>query len=159
MSLQITRQRLNSARSRIEKFIDLHITRWVKEEILESIHESMRVRGFSDNAINALTVEKTGYMKASLIWDYRGPNNEPIHFFIEFQTHPHIIKAKGRLFGGADALHWVDKTGNNVFAKKVKHPGTTGQFIVTNGYKENRNKLIARIKQETENYMMVEQIG
>ena len=38
---------------------------------------------------------------------------------VEFGTPPHVIEAKN-----GKSLHWKDKNGRDVFAKKVFHPGT-----------------------------------
>ncbi|OPG13749.1 hypothetical protein B1L11_06465 [Microbispora sp. GKU 823] len=41
---------------------------------------------------------------------------------VEYGTKPHEIRARN-----AKALHWVDDEGNDIFRKRVWHPGTSPQ--------------------------------
>lgn len=156
MTLQLTRQRLSSAKIRIDRHIDTNLFAWAREEILEPIRNDMREAGFSERAINSLNLERAGFMKVNLVWDFRGPNGEPLHFYIEFDTAPHTIRAKGKAAGGADYLHWTTEFGNDIFRRKVEHPGTTGKMIVHNGYDKRKDKLKQRIITETENFMAIQ---
>jgi hypothetical protein len=47
---------------------------------------------------------------------------DEIFKFVDEGTKPHIIKPKGPGY----PLHWVNKTGGDVFAKLVHHPGYKG---------------------------------
>lgn len=50
--------------------------------------------------------------------------------YVEYGTRPHIIEPKKP--GGV--LHWVDPgSGEDVFARRVHHPGTAGQHMIAIG--------------------------
>lgn len=148
--LEITKQRLRSAKSRVDKFIDQNILDWGTQEVLEPIRLSMIQAGLSQNAANALRIVKTGFMKISVVWDYRGKNDEPLHFYIEYDTKPHRILPRFK-----DRLSWVDKSGKRVWAREVNHPGTTGKMIVHSGVEERKPFLRARVIKETNDYAQV----
>lgn len=155
MVLELTKHRLNSAESRIDKFIDSNIMDWASTELLEPVKTELLAGGLSQNAADAVSLQKTGFMKVEVHWDYRGPNDEPLHFFIEYDTRPHFIEAKGKVHGGADALSWVDSGGKRVFRTKVYHPGTTGKMILHNAVEKYKPALRQRIIEETNNYMLL----
>lgn len=46
---------------------------------------------------------------------------------LEEGTDSHVIKAKGKLFGGADLLMFPNADGEIIYRKKVNHPGTKAQ--------------------------------
>jgi len=163
MSLEITKQRLLSAKGRVDKFIDQNIIIWATEEILLPGQGDIEASGLSARAAQALSLDKTGFMKFDLKWDFRGPNNEPLHFFIEFGTKPHIIRPKGKIAGGADVLHWKGASGGFVigedhYAAIVNHPGTKAKNLVQTIKDEREPDLQARIINEVENKMEIEKI-
>jgi len=158
MSFQLTRLRLNSSKNRTDKFIDQNILDWATTTVLQTIRDNMLKSGLSQNAANALSIEKKGFMAVELVWDYRGPNGEPLHFFIEEDTRPHEIRAKGQIAGGADVLRWRGAGGGFVFAKSVQHPGTKGKHLVKQGWEETKENLAARVREETSNKMEIEQL-
>lgn len=153
MSFDLTKQRLASAKNRVDTFIDQNLLNWAVEEVLLPARTDLS-NSISQRAAEALTLEKVGFMKVDLKWDLRGENNEPIHFFLELGTSPHIIRPKGKLFGGADALHWKGPSGNDVFAKIVRHPGSKKHVGLIERIKEERLPALRdRIISETQNKM------
>ena len=159
MTLDISRLRLGDGKFRIDKFIDQNCVQWAEEEVLTIAQKNAWNRGLSENAIGAMYVEKSGFKMWDLLWDYRGPNNEPISKFLEEGTEGHEIYAKGKEFGGSDWLTWVDKMGHRVFRKKVKHPGTQGMFIIKNAWKERKRKFTKRMQKEVQAYLELTRIG
>jgi hypothetical protein len=158
MSLDLTKQRLQSAKDRINRFIDQNIVIWATEEILLPAKMDIE-NSISQKAAAALSLEKSGFMKVDLVWDLRDDEGKPIHFFLEFGTNPHIIRPKGKMFGGADALHWVGPTGKDVFAKIVRHPGSKKHVgLVQNIKKEREPALRERIISETQNKMEIDSL-
>jgi hypothetical protein len=92
-----------------------------------------------------------------LAWRYI-KDGKPIHFYIEYDTRPHWIEAKGRLHGGSNFLTWEGKDGRQIFAKKVYHPGTTGKHLIENAAKEYKPFLKQRVITETNNFMKVNRL-
>ncbi len=156
MVLELTEQRLQSAKDRVDRFIDDNLLMWTTEEVLLPGQQDMLDSGLSEKAAFGLSLEKTGFKKIDLVWRHFDDEGKPIHFFIEFDTRPHTIEAKGRLTGGADALHWVGPSGKDVFAKIVQHPGTKGKGLVSTIHKERMPSLERRIINETTNRMEID---
>ena len=152
--LEFTISRLKQTRERINSYIDRNIVDWAENEILLPAQDDLLQAGLSQDALNGLHIEKTGYMKVSLTWQYI-KEGKPIHFYIEYDTRPHWIEAKGKIHGGSDYLSWVGKGGRRVFAKKVFHTGTTGKNLVHNAVNEYKPFLKQRIITETNNYIQV----
>ena len=157
MSLDLTKQRLYSIEIRVNNFIDQNIVQWATEEILLPGQIDI-ANSISQRASEALSIEKTGFMKVDLKWDFRNEEGAPIHFFLEYGTRPHEIRAKGRDNGGADALHWTGPSGENRFAKVVQHPGTQSRELISQIKEERIPDLRRRIIDETQNYMELEAI-
>lgn len=158
MSLDLTKQRLYSIETRVNKFIDQNIVQWATEEILLPGQTDI-ANSVSQRASEALSIEKTGFMKVDLKWDFRNEEGAPIHFFLEYGTRPHTIEAKGKEHGGADALHWTGPSGESRFAKVVRHPGSQKHVGIVDGIKEERlPALQERIISETENRMEIDAI-
>jgi len=158
VGLDLTKQRLLSSRDRVIRYIDQHIMLWAIEEVLLPAKNDLQ-NSISAKAAEALSLEKTGLMKVDLKWDLRGENNEPIHFYLEFGTSPHTITPKGKMFGGADALHWKGPTGKDVFAKIVRHPGSKKHVgLIQTIKKERLPELQSRIISETQNKMEIDSI-
>jgi hypothetical protein len=162
MVLEITEQRLLSTKARIDRYIDQNIMTWATEEILlpgqtdiaNSIHQK---------AADGLALEKTGFMKVDLTWEYLGPEGQPIHFYLEYGTKPHVIMPKGKSSGGADWLHWKGPSGGFVigqdhFAKRVNHPGTEAKKLVEGIKDERTPNLQQRVIKETNRFLEVESI-
>jgi len=94
-----------------------------------------------------------------LVWDLRSEEGAPLHFYLEYGTGPHIIRAKGKEHGGADALHWTGPSGESRFAKVVQHPGSQKHVGLVDGIKEERlPALRERIISETQNRMEIDSI-
>jgi hypothetical protein len=159
MALDIARLRLGDAKHRIDKFIDANMVQWAEEEVLTEAQKRAWNRGLSENAISSMYIEKVDFKKWKIVWDYRGPNNEPISSYLEDGTPAHEIYAKGKDFGGSNWLHWLDKTGHNVFRKKVKHPGTTGMHIIRDAWKNSKQRFQKRMKKEVQAYLELTKIG
>ena len=157
MSLDLTKQRLFSIETRVNKYIDQNIMQWGTEEILLPGQTDI-ANSISQRASEALSLEKTGYMKIDLVWDFRSEEGAPIHFFLEYGTRPHEIRAKGREHGGADALHWTGPSGESRFAKVVQHPGTQARELISQIKEERLPDLRRRIIDETQTYMELEAI-
>jgi len=157
MSLDLTKQRLYSIETRVNNYIDQNIMQWGTEEILLPGQTDI-ANSISQRASEALSLEKTGYMKIDLVWDFRSEEGAPIHFFLEYGTRPHEIRAKGREHGGADALHWTGPSGESRFAKVVQHPGTQARELISQIKEERLPDLRRRIIDETQTYMELEAI-
>lgn len=163
MSFDLTQQRLESSVRRAEVFIDQNISTWATEEILLPAQVDL-ANSINQRAANALSIEKSGWMKADLVWDLRGNNNEPLHFFLEFGTDPHEILPKGKDNGGANVLAWKGPSGGFVisgttFATVVNHPGSTKHKGLVQRIKDERTpQLKARVISETKNFMEIESI-
>ena len=163
MSLSITQQRLESSIRRVEVFIDQNISTWATEEILLPAQTNL-ADSINQRAANALSLEKSGWMKTNLVWDLRGENGEPLHFYLEFGTDPHIIEPKGKDHGGADVLSWKGPSGGfvigkRIFAKRVKHPGSKKHVGLIQGIADERNPaLVARVISETTNFLEVQKV-
>ena len=157
MSLDLTKQRLFSIETRVNNYIDQNIIQWATEEILLPGQTDI-ANSVSQRASEALSLEKTGFMKVDLVWDFRNEEGAPIHFFLEFGTRPHEIRAKGKDNGGADALHWTGPSGESRFAKVVQHPGTQARELISQIKEERIPDLRRRIVDETQNYMELEAI-
>ena len=159
MSLDITKQRLSSSKDRATRFIDQNILIWGMEEILFPAQTDIR-NSINERAANALTMEKTGVMKVELVWDLRGENDEPLHFYLEHGTQPHIIEPKKD--GGV--LAWKGPSGGfiigkTIFAKRVNHPGSKKHVGLVQGITdERRPALMSRIISETVNKMEIDKI-
>ena len=157
MSFDLTKQRLQSAKDRVNRFIDQNIMQWAMETVLlparTNIEQSINIR-----AAEALTLQKSGYMKVDLVWDFRNEEGAPIHFFLEYGTRPHQIKAKGRDNGGADALHWTGPSGESRYAKVVQHPGTQARELISQIKEERMPDLRQRIIDETQRFMEISSI-
>ena len=152
MSLDLTKQRLYSIETRVNNYIDQNIIQWGTEEILLPGQTDI-ANSISQRASEALSLEKTGYMKIDLVWDFRSEEGAPIHFFLEYGTRPHEIRAKGREHGGADALHWTGPSGESRYAKVVQHPGTQSRELIAQIKEERIPDLRQRIIDETQRFM------
>ena len=160
MSLDIAEQRLSSAKDRIRKYIDQNILMWATEEML--LPGQADIAGsVSQRASDGLSLEKSGFMKVELVWDFRGEDTQPIHFYLEYGTKPHMIEAKGKMGGGADWLHWKCPSGGFVigkdhFAKIVRHPGTEPKMLVHGIRDERLPALEKRIASEVQNHLEID---
>ena len=163
MSLDLTKQRLESSVRRVEVFIDQNISTWATEEILLPAQIDL-ANSISNRASQSLSLEKSGWMKTNLVWDLRGDNGEPLHFYLEFGTEPHIIEPKGRGGGGSDVLAWKGPSGGfvigkTIFATKVKHPGSKKHVgIIKKIVEEREPNLVSRVVKETTNFLEVQKI-
>jgi hypothetical protein len=158
MSLDLTKQRLQSAKNRIDTHIDQNIMLWATETILLPGQTDI-ANSVSQRAADGLSLEKSGFMKVDLVWDLRSEEGAPLHFYLEYGTGPHIIRAKGKEHGGADALHWTGPSGESRFAKVVQHPGSQKHVGLVDGIKEERlPALRERIISETQNRMEIDSI-
>lgn len=157
MSLELTKSRILSAKSRVDRFIDQNILLWATEEVLLPGQFDI-ANNISQRASNALSLEKTGFMKVDLVWDFRSEEGAPIHFFLEYGTRPHKIIAKGALFGGSDLLKWKTFDGKWISKKEVNHPGTQPRNVIEQIKDERFPDLRRRIIDETQNKMEIESL-
>ena len=79
MSLDLTKQRLYSIETRVNNYIDQNIMQWGTEEILLPGQTDI-ANSISQRASEALSLEKTGYMKIDLVWDFRSEEGAPMHY-------------------------------------------------------------------------------
>lgn len=156
--LELAKLRLKDAKSRIDRYIDNNILEWGNEIILTAAKNNARAAGLSDTAIEGIKLIHNGFKKVRLQWEYWGPNGEPIHFYIENDTMPHVIRAKGKSYGGANILRWFAESGKPIFRPEVHHPGTKGKHIIRNSWEEARPRFIEKITSETENYLQVNRL-
>ena len=153
MSLELTKQRLNSAKERIDKYIDQNIVTWATEEILLPAVVDIR-NSISGTAARALKLEKTGFMKVDLVWDLRTDDDKPLSFYLEFGTDPHTIEPKED-----GVLSWTGANGGRIYAKRVNHPGSKKHVGLVQNIKNERSpNLIKRIIRETQNHMEIDKI-
>ena len=162
MVLEITEQRLLSVKSRIDRHIDQNLMTWATEEILLPGQTDI-AKSIHQKAANGLALEKTGFMKIDLTWEYFGKEGQPVHFYLEYGTKPHRIEPKGKSGGGADWLHWKGPSGGFVigkdhFAKMVRHPGRQPKKLVTGIKDERMPNLQERIIKEVDNFMEIDAI-
>ena len=54
--------------------------------------------------------------------------------YVEFGTRPHEIRPRR-----AKVLHWISE-GEHVFARRVRHPGTRGQFFMRRAFEDGEKK-------------------
>ncbi len=155
--LEHTISRLRQTKDRVNSFIDRNLVDWAQTEMLTPAQKDLLQAGLSQEALDGLSINKTGFMKISLAWRYI-KDGKPIHFYIEYDTRPHWIEAKGRLHGGSNFLTWEGKDGRQIFAKKVYHPGTTGKHLIENAAKEYKPFLKQRVITETNNFMKVNRL-
>jgi hypothetical protein len=161
LGFEFTQNRLDNSELRVNDFINDHVVEWTEEIVLLPIRNSIIQTGLSQNAANAVRVEKTGYMKAEIVWDYEGPNGEPLYEWLEngFGKGGYNIKSKGKLAGGADYLRWKDSNGKPVFRKKVRHPGFAGYGLIKKGWEANKEQLKRRAIEETNNFLEVNRLS
>jgi len=159
MSLNLTRQRIISAKGRVDKYIDQNIMTWATEEILLPGHTDIQ-KSVSSKAAEGLKIEKTGFMKIDLLWEYY-IDDKPVHLYLEHGTRPHIIRPKGKDNGGSDVLHWKGPSGGFVigqdhFAREVRHPGTQPKKLIEGIKDERLPRLQERVIREVNNFMEID---
>ena|SRR2546426_4818281 len=162
MAFDVARLRAGDVKFRIDQFININIQSWAEEELLQRAQKLGWAKGLSENALSYMWIETQqigNKIGVDLIWDYKGPNDEPISVFLENGTRAHEIVAKGKIMGGSDVLAWQGKDGKMVFRPKVKHPGTQGMFIIKRAMEEGFPRLKSRIKKEVEKKLEMEHIG
>jgi hypothetical protein len=142
MSLNLTKQRLTSSKARIDKFIDQNIMIWATELILLPGQTNIAA-SISPKASAGLKLEKTGFMKVDLVWDFKGPEGQPIDFYLEYGT-------KGPSGGFV--------IGKDHFAKMVRHPGTQPKRLVHGIRDERIPNLQERIISEVNNFVGLDKI-
>lgn len=159
MSLNLTKQRITSAKGRVDKYIDQNIMIWATEEILLPGHTDIQ-KSVSSRAAEGLKIEKTGFMKIDLLWEYY-IDDKPVHLYLEHGTRPHIIRPKGKDNGGSDVLHWKGPSGGFVigqdhFAREVRHPGTQPKKLIEGIKDERLPRLQERVIREVNNFMEID---
>ena len=161
MTFDFTLNRLENADKRRDDFIDEHIVDWSETILLSAARKKILQVGLSQAAADGITIEKTGYMKAEMTWEYRGKEDKPLHLWLEkgFGKGGYDIEAKGKEYGGKDYLKFKDGKGGNIFRKKVRHPGFFGYHIMEDSWKENRGLLQRRIIEESNNFYEVNKLG
>ena len=163
MSLDLTKQRLLSARERAGRFADQNIFQWAMETVLLPAQTNIE-ESISFNAARALSLEKTGFLKLNLVWDLTDDKGAPIHFYLEFGTDPHTIEPKGKSSGGSDVLVWKGLSGGfvigeKIYAARVEHPGSKKHVGLVQGIKDERMPMLQeKLIREVNNYLQVTKI-
>ncbi len=157
MSLEMARLRLDNVSQRMWKFIDENLQNWAEEEIVAKIKTDARALGLSNRVIDAITYEKTGFMRGELVFDLE-IDGVPVDEFLENGTRPHVIEAKGKDNGGANSLRWLNAAGNPIFRRRVQHPGFQGYHFMRDGQQRYEPDLQRRIESESENLAQVERL-
>lgn len=157
MSLEMARLRLDNVSQRMWKFIDEHIEEWATEEIVEKIKTDARALGLSNRVLDAITFERTGFMKGEIVFDFT-IDGVPVDEFLENGTRPHIIEPKGKDNGGANVLRWLNAAGNPIFRKRVQHPGFSGYHLIRDGKQKYEGDLQRKLESESENMAQVERL-
>ena len=144
--MSLTINRIENSEARVKKFIDENIIQWVEQYVLNPTKDLALQIGLSQNATNAMFVEKTGFMKTDIVWDYTDSDGNPLSLWLE----------NGFGKGGYD-IHVKHKkvlsNGKTFFGKKVRHPGFEGYKIMSTGYKNNKDQLANNIIDEVNNFL------
>jgi hypothetical protein len=152
MSLDYGIHRLKGTPQRIKDFIDQNLERWAQEGLQDVIDVALR-KGMHPDVARSWRVEKTGYMKVDMVWEYPGPKGEPIQVFLEYGAKPHEIAAKI-----AKALKIPLPSGKTIFRKKVKHPGIQAINSLAESIPKFNEALKFKIHTETNAYLEREAI-
>jgi hypothetical protein len=137
MVYEVTIDRLLKANDRVAGYIDRNILNWTNDEVLEVVKTKAFSKGLSVFAVNAIKVEKRGFMACAIIWDLKTEDGAPLAKFLEDGTDEHDIEARF-----AQYLAFIGRDGNTVFRKKVKHPGTAAMNI----FKDSKIEAQTRMK-------------
>jgi len=157
MSLDFARLRLDNASQRVNFFVDEHIVEWTEEEIAIKIRDTARGLGLSQRVLEAISVEKAGFMIAEVIFDLQDGDTD-ISDLLELGSRPHVIEPKGKEAGGADVLRWFNPAGSPIFRKRVQHPGFRGYRFIEEGVRVNEQNLQRRIEDETTRFLQKERL-
>lgn len=157
MSLDFARLRLDNASQRVNFFIDDHIVEWTEEEVAIKIRDTARANGLSQRVQDAISVEKSGFMLAEVVFDLQDGDTD-ISDLLELGSRPHIIEPKGKDAGGANVLRWFNPAGSPIFRRRVQHPGFKGYRFMEKGVRENEFNLQRRIEDETTRFLQKERL-
>ena len=83
MSLEHTKNRIDNSEIRVERFIDQNIVDWSEQELMLPTQDAIIQIGLSQNAANAVSIVKTGFMKVKVRWDFQGPEGETLWKWLE----------------------------------------------------------------------------
>jgi hypothetical protein len=114
--------------------------KWYDKQVLQSIKDQLDAKldlaaDITVGEIVTRTPVKTGFLKGNTRWKKIGRlvrrvfNNTEYAADVEFGTRPHVIYPKEK-----KALKFK-KDSKEVFATKVKHPGTPAQPFFRPGYR------------------------
>ena len=157
-SLTVARLRLGDIEFRVEKHIDQNIVSWGEQTILKLSQQKAREKGLNSEVIAHLKIEKSGFCKIKLVWDYMGKDGKlPISVWLEDGTKAHPIPKDTNLTAKMLYFYW-GKVGKYVTFKRVKHPGTKPMNICKDSIKEGKPLLSKLISQEVERYLRADSI-
>ena len=148
MSLNITKERIKSSKTRIEQYIDNNLLKWAEDTALPKVKSNGFSKGLSSNSVDAITVKKTGFMAVSIVWDLKTDDGKPLDMILEEGTKPHEIEARFAKF-----LRFFDQQGNPIFRKKVNHPGTVALNIFKDSKETVESIMDEKISNEVTNYL------
>ena len=146
---------MESAKIRINQYIDQNIQQWAEWEVLAPTQQLAYNEGVSENGVSNMKIEKTGFMSVDMTWEWLGPENVPLHKYLNDGTPPHDINALGKLYGGADYLRWYDKNRKPIFRKHVKHPGIKPGHWMERGWDIGKPRLKDRISNEVNKWVEI----
>lgn len=116
----------------------------------------VRKAGFDTVAVaQQLVPVDTGHLKNSIGVDFDpdglGFDAGPTANYgaaVEYGTRPHVIKPKK-----AKALHWVDENGDDVFARRVNHPGTAPRPYMRPAFERAADQAERAIEQVVDRFL------
>ena len=156
--LEVARLRLGDLDFRVERYIDQNIVSWGEDTILKLAQSKAREKGLQGEVISHLKIEKSGFCKIKLVWDYMGKDGKlPISVWLEDGTKAHPIPKDTNLTAKMLYFYW-GKVGKYVTFKRVKHPGTKPMNICKDSIKEGKPLLSKRISDEVEKYLRADSI-
>lgn len=160
MSFDFTQNRLDNAERRVHNFIDENIVTWTDEEIGSLARKNAFDAGLKSEVATGIVTVKDGFMKAKVTWSLFNEERKPLHLFLEKGTKgPYIIRALGKIFGGADSLRWLTPNGKPIFRKKVRHPGIEPRNIMKNAEDKGKPILQKRVATEVNNFLEVNRLS
>ncbi len=129
--------------------ITAHIKKSRPAEIKQALEQSINYGArLVQSKAKELVPVKTGKLRKSIaIRDISkgkgiGPDTD-YDAYIEFGTLPHTIYPKN-----ARVLHWVDSSGKDRFATKVRHPGTSAQPYMRPALDTSARKIIMFLQKQ-----------
>jgi hypothetical protein len=151
--LEVTIDRLSKAEDRTSKYIDQNLFNWVVSTALPIVKSKAVAKGLSVFAVEAIHVEKTGFMSVAIRWGLKTEEGKPLDKYLEEGTDAHDIEARF-----AKYLKFIGRDGNNVFRKIVKHPGTAAMNIFKDSKKMAQEIMKAEITKRVNQHLQATRV-